>query len=87
MVPLCDGASDTSDASSMDTDAAPPTYEMAVCDHEPDTLAPAARALKIGICVANPALGLALALCPSKRERVCKSCGDNVVVPMKKFFT
>lgn len=47
-------------------------------------LAPRERAIRVGITMANPCLGLMIALCPKGRRRTCRACGAVVTVPKKK---
>lgn len=54
-------------------------------DHD-TALAPRQRAIRVGITMANPCLGLMIALCPKGRRRVCRACGAVVTVSKKRAF-
>ncbi|BEI79766.1 hypothetical protein CcaverHIS002_0102950 [Cutaneotrichosporon cavernicola] len=60
-------------------------YEKVICSHDVK-LSPKCRGFLIGLTVINPAVGLAVALCPHGRRRKCRTCGAVVVVSPKRAF-
>ncbi|BEJ10835.1 hypothetical protein CspHIS471_0102570 [Cutaneotrichosporon sp. HIS471] len=60
-------------------------YEKVICNHDVK-LSPKCRAIRIGLTVINPAVGLAVAFCPYSRRRKCRTCGAVVVVSPKRAF-
>ncbi|GMK59798.1 hypothetical protein CspeluHIS016_0900150 [Cutaneotrichosporon spelunceum] len=61
-----------------------PQYEKA-CIHD-TKLSCKGRALRVGLVALNPAVGIAVALCPHSRRRTCRTCGEVVLVPVKRAF-